>query len=176
MPRVSRRTPSIIAAIAIAYLGCAWPRPAAAQPAPALEAPALVNASLSAMLARSAPFASFKPPPVGIVAPLAGGRPRLGRPRALPPLYVSFAVLQGLDLHSTLAAVDAGGREANPLVGGLLSRPGAMVGAKLAATVGTVLLTERLWRRNRGAAVALMVGVNAAFAAIVASNYRARER
>jgi hypothetical protein len=50
------------------------------------------------------------------------------------------------------------------------------VGAKLAGTAGTLFLTERLWKKHRAAAVALMVAVNAAYAMIVVNNYRARPR
>ena len=49
------------------------------------------------------------------------------RPAALAPLYVSFAALQVLDIHSTLRAPDFGAREANPLVGRLLASPAAFV-------------------------------------------------
>jgi hypothetical protein len=90
----------------------------------------------------------------------------------LPALYVSFAVLQGLDAHSTLTAVGAGRSEANPAVKRLVSRPATFLGAKLAATAGTLYLTERLWKKNRAAALALMVAVNVTYGAIVASNYR----
>jgi hypothetical protein len=37
-------------------------------------------------------------------------------------------------------------------------------------------VTERLWKRHRMAAVALMVAVNATYGAIVANNYRGAAR
>jgi uncharacterized protein DUF5658 len=96
------------------------------------------------------------------------------RPKSLLPLYVSFAALQALDAHSTLQAIDNGHGERNPVVGTFTSTPGAMVGLKLASTAGTIYLTERLWRKHRGAAIALMIAVNGAYAAVVAHNYRVR--
>jgi len=96
------------------------------------------------------------------------------RPKSLIPLYVSFAALQALDAHSTLQAIDNGHGEGNPLVGTFTTTPGAMVGLKLASTAGTIYLTERLWRKHRGAAIALMIAVNGAYAAVVAHNYRVR--
>lgn len=155
---------------------CAWSQPALAQHAIALESPALVNASLAALLASSRPFAVSIPPHVDTVAPLRiGVEPAaIRRPAVLPVLYVSFAALQALDAHSTLTAVAAGGNEANPALKGIVDRPGAFVAVKLAATVGTLYLTERLWKKHRGAAVALMLVANGAYAVIVGSNYGAR--
>jgi hypothetical protein len=97
------------------------------------------------------------------------------RPRALMGLYLSFATLQALDAHSTLRAVNSGRPEANPVLAPFTDRPGMMLAMKATTTVTTVLLTEKLWRRNRTAAVILMVAVNAGYAAVVASNY-GRER
>ena len=96
------------------------------------------------------------------------------RPKALVPLYVSFGTLQVLDAHSTLRAIGDGHAERNPFVGTFTTAPGAMVGLKLASTAGTIFLTERLWRRHRGAAIALMIAVNGAYAAVVLHNYRVR--
>jgi hypothetical protein len=97
-----------------------------------------------------------------------------GRPAALPPLYVSFAAMQVLDAHSTLSAARDGAVERNPLVAPLIERPMAVVAVKAATTVGAIWLTEKLWRRHRVAAIALMIGINGAYAAIVANNYRVR--
>jgi hypothetical protein len=157
---------------------CTWPVVASAEHAK-LESPALVTASLAALLSSSQPFARSAPPRVGTIAPLQAVRvetdsPFVRRPAVLPILYLSFALLQGLDAHSTLAAVGAGGREVNPAVKGLVDQPAFFVGAKVAATAGTVYLTERLWKKHRVAAIVLMVAVNATYAAIVAHNYRGR--
>jgi hypothetical protein len=97
------------------------------------------------------------------------------RPSILPPLYAAFALLQTLDAHSTLRAVEAGHAERNPLVAPFTRAPAAMIAVKATTTAGTIYITERLRRRHRTAAIVFMVGVNAAYAAIVARNYeRAR--
>jgi hypothetical protein len=96
------------------------------------------------------------------------------RPVALVPLYVSFATLQALDAHSTIRAAQVGGVERNPVVAPLVEKPMAVVALKAATTTGAILLTEKLWRRHRVAAIALMIGVNAAYAGIVTNNYRVR--
>ena len=160
----------------VGLLVCTWPHPASAQ-RPTFESPVLVNASLGALLSSSQPFGLSAPPRVGTIAPLHPARVEAGslrRPAALPALYLSFAVLQGLDAHSTLTAVRGGGREVNPAVKGLVNQPASFVGAKIAATAGTLYLTERLWKKHRVAAVVLMVAVNATYGAIVANNYRGR--
>jgi Domain of unknown function (DUF5658) len=98
------------------------------------------------------------------------------RPPALVPLYVSFATLQILDVHSTLRAPDFGGQEANPILGGIVGSPALFVAAKAGVTTAVILVTERLWKRNKAAAVLMMIGLNSAYAGVVARNYRVEAR
>jgi hypothetical protein len=98
------------------------------------------------------------------------------RPSLLVPLYVSFAALQGLDIHSTLRAPASGAREANPIVGGMLGSPAAFVAAKAGMTAGIYLVSERLWKRNKAAAIVTMIGLNSAYGALVARNYALEAR
>ena len=171
-----RSSPAALVA-SLAVIMCAWSPPVWAQHA-TLESPAPVNPSLAVLLS-SSPFFHPVSPRVSVVAPLGEGgiEPyRPSRPAALPALYVSFAVLQGLDAHSTLSAVGAGRTEANPALKGLVTQPASFIGAKLAATAATVFMTERLWKKHRGAAVALMIAANVAYGAIVAHNYRSTSR
>lgn len=104
------------------------------------------------------------------------GRAEEPRPRGLMPLYAGFGALQALDAHSTLRAVRAGRTESNPIIAPFADRPGVMVGVKAAAAAGTIALSERLWRRNRGAALTLMIVANVGYAAVVAHNYRQGRR
>jgi hypothetical protein len=92
------------------------------------------------------------------------------RPALLMPMYLANAALHGLDAYSTSEALKAGHREANPLLRN--ANLPTMIGAKAVATVTGVVVAEKLWRRNRAAAVAVMVGVNVGLAAVVANNYR----
>jgi len=94
------------------------------------------------------------------------------RPASLVPLYVTFAGLQALDVHSTLSALNAGAREANPMVRSALGSPTGLFLLKTSTAAGVVLLTERLWPRNRTAAVITMIAINSAYATIAAHNYR----
>lgn len=94
------------------------------------------------------------------------------RPAALSTLYVSYAALQALDAASTFKALENGAVEANPLLKNVASNRGAMLAVKAGTTAATLYLTERLWKKNRTAAIALMVCANSAYAAIVAHNYR----
>lgn len=98
------------------------------------------------------------------------------RPPALVPLYISFATLQALDAHSTLTAVEQGARETNPLVRGAMTMPAGMVALKAGTAVGVIYLTEKLWKRNRVAAVVTMIALNSAYVTIAAHNYRAADR
>ena len=98
------------------------------------------------------------------------------RPSVLVPLYVSFAALQGLDVHSTLRAPEFGGREANPLVGGMLGSPAAFIAAKVGMTASIYFVSERLWKRNKTAAVLTMMALNSTYGAVVAHNYAVEAR
>jgi len=94
------------------------------------------------------------------------------RPAVLPAMYVSFAVLQGLDAHSTQSALARGYTESNPLMRPASRDMRVMVAIKAAATVGTILVVENLWKRNRVAAILTMIGVNAGYGLVVGGNYR----
>lgn len=94
------------------------------------------------------------------------------RPSALLPLYVSFAALQVLDADSTRQALARGYAESNPLLHPVAGNSTSMVLVKVGATALTIAAVERLWRRNRVAAVLTMIGINAGYTAVVAHNYR----
>lgn len=101
---------------------------------------------------------------------------RLRRPSLLPALYATTVALQALDAHSTMSALNRGAREANPLMKGVAGHSGALLAVKAGAAAGTIYFAEKLWRRNRVAAVVLMVAVNGVTAAVVAHNYRVAAR
>jgi hypothetical protein len=93
------------------------------------------------------------------------------------PLYASFAVLQALDVHSTLSALQRGvGREANPGMAGLASSSAAFAAVKAGAAVGIIYLTEHVRTRSRVGSIVLMAALNSAYAVVVVNNYRATGR
>jgi hypothetical protein len=95
------------------------------------------------------------------------------RPAALIPLYVAFAGLQGLDIHSTRRGIDSGAtRESNPVVKPFVGSDVAFIALKVSATAGTILFTERVRKKRPKTAVALAVAFNAGMALVVAHNYR----
>jgi Domain of unknown function (DUF5658) len=95
------------------------------------------------------------------------------RPPALIPLYGSFIALEALDVHSTRRGLANGAVEANPAMSGLTGNSAAMVAAKAAGTAGLILASEKIWKKNRTAAVVLMIATNSAMAWVVGHNYRA---
>ena len=96
------------------------------------------------------------------------------RPAALIPLYLSQAALQGADLYTTRRALNAGHIEANPVFKN--ASFGTMVGAKVAATAASIFIAEKLWKRNRYAAIGVMVITNIGMSAVVANNYRVLQK
>jgi Domain of unknown function (DUF5658) len=118
-----------------------------------------------------------RPPAAAAAAPSTAEAPSTAhRPSVLVPLYVSFATLQGLDIHSTLRAPEFGGREANPIVGGMLGSPAAFIAAKAGMTASIYFVSERLWKRNKTAAVLTMIALNSTYGAVVAHNYAVEAR
>ena len=144
----------------------------------AVFAAALATFNLAAAQERPTPLAAAPvvTAPIEIHAPEMAARgleenvPR--RPKALVPLYVSYATLQAFDIHSTLRALDRGAAEANPLMTRVTASPVSLVAVKVASTAGVFYTTERMWKHNRVAAVVFMVGANSAMAWVVQHNYR----
>ena len=95
------------------------------------------------------------------------------RPKALVPLYASFGALQVMDMHSTWTALDSGAVEANPLMKGVAGNRLGLVAVKGAGAAAVIAVSERLYKKNRTAAVLLMVASNSAMACVVEHNYRA---
>jgi hypothetical protein len=87
-------------------------------------------------------------------------------------LHVSTVVLQALDVHSTLTALDAGAAEANPMMAGLVEHPVGYVALKAGLTAGVIYASHRLARRHPVRAFLITAAVNVAYAVVVAHNYR----
>jgi hypothetical protein len=96
------------------------------------------------------------------------------RPRVLPALYASFAALQIVDVYSTRSAISAGAQEANPLMKNVVGNSAMFWTVKAAATVGPMLAAERLWKKNKVAAIAVMAVSNGFMAAVAAHNTNVR--
>ena len=126
------------------------------------------------------------PPPAGAPIAEALRQPMKGtalplrehkRPAALLPLYISFAGLQGLDIHSSRRGMKSGAtREGNPLMRPFVGNDVAFIAIKACATLGTILVTEKLRKKRPKTAVVLAVAFNVGMAAVVAHNYRIARR
>ncbi len=150
------------AAVVVSMLGLAMPVFAqSATPAASDRAPA--SPSLLALAPDRAPLARS-------AAAILGGP--LHRPAPLVPLYATFVGLQTLDVHSTQYALARGATEGNPVIRGLAGNELALVALKAAGTAGVIVANERLWKRNRTAAIVAMVAANSAMAWVVQHNYR----
>lgn len=135
---------------------------AAAQDAP--EALTLRDA-IDAAPERLEQLAAQPPLPPSALAPRE-------RPGALMPLYASFIALQGMDVHSTTRGLSRGAAEANPFMKDVAGNPGALFAVKAASTAGLIYGVEKLRKKNRAAAIAVMVGLNVGMAYVVQHNYR----
>jgi hypothetical protein len=96
------------------------------------------------------------------------------RPATLTTLYGSYAALQVLDVVSTRRALAAGAREINPVMRG--NNMAAMIGVKAAAGAATIYSAERMWKKNKIGAIAVMAALNGMSAVIVARNQQHARR
>jgi hypothetical protein len=96
---------------------------------------------------------------------------RSGPSALMTSLYASTAVMQALDMHSTLQAFKAGAVEGNPLMSGIVKNRGAFLATKAAVAASTIFATRHIAKRNKVAAVVTMVAINSAYAMIVRHNY-----
>lgn len=96
------------------------------------------------------------------------------RPATLTTLYGSYAALQVLDVVSTRRALHAGAREVNPLMRG--GNMATMIGVKAASGAATIYFAERMWKKNKVGAIAVMAALNGASAIIVARNQQHARR
>jgi hypothetical protein len=94
------------------------------------------------------------------------------RPVALPVLYVTLGTLQAFDVYTTAKVLGGGGIERNPLIGPVTGNTAALAAVKAGATAATIFFAEKLWHRNKAAAIAAMVVTNGIMATVVANNVR----
>jgi len=155
-------------AAAIVTLGMMSVPAHAAEIRDAATAPAITTA------ADAAPAAAEQITPGPAIA--RPGRVRLDwyeahrRPMALPALYASLASLQVYDVYSTTRALANGAHEANPMMKNIVGNPALFWSVKAAATIAPMMAAERLWKKNKMAAVAMMVATNGVMAAVAAHN------
>ena len=109
-----------------------------------------------------------------LASPAFAQSPEAKRPGLLIPLYASNLALHALDVHSTKLSLHAGNREGNPVFKD--ASIGTMRAVKVGASAATMLLAEKLWKRNRAAAVGAMIVTNVGLSAAIASNYRLSQR
>lgn len=108
------------------------------------------------------------PAPV-LAAPVA---PKVKRPTILPVLYAMLGATQAWDVYSTRSALTSGAREANPATAAFSSNTGTLMGMKVATTAGTILFAERMWKKNKVAAILMLTAINGATAAVSMHNMR----
>jgi hypothetical protein len=86
---------------------------------------------------------------------------------AVRALFVSYGVVQALDMASTMKARNLGAVESNPVMEGSYAKGFAVKAALGAATMVAVRAIEK---KNKKAALITMIAANVATAAVVAHN------
>jgi hypothetical protein len=162
---MSRRLLIAVAAVALA----AAPSVAQAQGTFARDSVSL-RSSLAVAFAEPAEAGAMQmhPPP----APMRGATPRIGSSAVLASLYVTTALMQGLDVHSTYRAIGLGGKEANPIMGGLTGNKGAFIATKAAMAAATIYMAHRTSKHSQLKAILTLTAINSVYAVVVDHNYR----
>ena len=94
------------------------------------------------------------------------------RSSVLLSLYGSLAALNAADVITTRKAIARGGHELNPIMQDAAGNAMVMSGVKLATTAATVLMIDRIDKKNRRAGVITALVANGLMAAVVAHNVR----
>jgi Domain of unknown function (DUF5658) len=109
-------------------------------------------------------------------APVATNRPSLdfgsSHVATMAPFYATTAILQILDVRSTLQVVKLGGGEGNPLLQGIVAHPALFIGVKAAIAAASVYSANRLAKHNKIGAIATMVALNSVYLMVVEHNYQ----
>ena len=85
----------------------------------------------------------------------------------------SYGALQGLDMYSTIIARNRGAREVNPLMNTGYAQATAL---KAVMTATTVIAMKQLEKKNKKAAIATLVAMNAVSGAVIATNFKNAQR
>lgn len=93
--------------------------------------------------------------------------------KAVKALYGSYGVLQGLDMYSTIVARNRGASEANPMMNSGYTQAATM---KVLLTAATIASVKAIEKKNKKAAIATMITMNAVSALVVANNFRNASR
>jgi len=92
--------------------------------------------------------------------------------RLMLGLYAATAVMQALDVHSTLSAFNAGAVEGNPLMSGVSRNKGSFIAMKAAVATSAIFAARGVAKRNKVAAIATLVAINSAYAMVARHNYQ----
>jgi hypothetical protein len=154
----------------IVWSGCSWATVAAS--AQDLASP-LANAMPKLTFATSVTAPAATPVATDEAPILSRSSIDFGssREKALIPFYASTAVLQFLDVRSTLEVVKLGGGEGNPLLKGLVSHPAMFVGFKAAIAATSIYAAHKMAGHSKIGAIATMVALNSVYAFVVQHNF-----
>ena len=159
MTQIRRRLTVVVLGLLCLIVSTA---PAAAQAESRLPSPDMLVGDVL----QASPSAAVIPTPAQTL-------PAPRRSLTLPTLQVSYAALQVMDVLSTARALNAGLQEGNVAMKGIVGQPMALAAIKGGAAVATILITNRVARKNRAVAIATMLAVNTAYSVVVARNIRA---
>lgn len=130
------------------------------------------SALLNGATAPSVRFVEFEQRP----APVQPFAIRSTSSPLLKSMYATTAVMQALDVHSTLRAFKAGAVEGNPLMSGITKNRLAFVATKAAVAASTMVAARQIAKRSKVGAVISLVAINSAYAMVVSHNYKLARR
>lgn len=139
--------------------------------ASALAALLLATVSVGVATAEERPTGAVVAP--NAVVAKAWAKEAGGSSAALKTLFVTYGVVQGLDMASTMQARNRGAIEANPAMQGSYGK-GMAVKAALGAV--SFLAVRAIEKKSKKAAIITMIAMNVGTAAVVANNLRNAKR
>jgi len=88
----------------------------------------------------------------------------------MAPFYATTAMLQVMDVRSTLQVIKLGGAEGNPMLKGVVSHPAVFVGVKAAIAAFSIYSANKMAKHNKVGAIITMAAMNSAYAWVVSHN------
>jgi hypothetical protein len=132
----------------------------------------LAGALAAADLATSdlAPAIAERSVATEVVRPMLVDTPRSSGKGSLFALSASAAVLHGLDAYTTMAAINHGAVEANPMMRGATRNPGVFIAVKASMAAATIFAAHKMFPTNKVGALAVLAVSNGLMATVVAHN------
>ena len=167
---MSRRLVGLAALLVVSFSSFAIGEARAQDRLPLFPESKLLFMPNDATVPAAQPAAAAEPGSVSVVPPRSTFD--VNRTKKLLPLYAATAVMQALDVHSTIQVLNHGGGEGNPMLQGIVSNRPVFIATKAAVAASTIYAASRIAKHSKIGAVVTLVAINSVYAMVASHNYK----